>query len=86
MVATTSRTLASLVIAIVGAEYVLRWLPQGTHHWSKLVKPVEVTAGLGEQFSLVHRTGVRANPVDRSVHYTGNSGFNYMPHLQKAPV
>lgn len=80
-----NRTLAAFVIAIVAVEYVLRWLPQGAHHWCKIVKPVEVTAGLGEQFSLVHRTGVRVNPLDRSLRYTGYEGVNYMLLLQKSP-
>ncbi len=86
VVATINRTLAAFVIAIVGAEYVLRWLPQGTHHWRKFVKPNEVSAGLGDRFDLVHRTGVRVNPLDRSFHYTGYEGVNYMLLLQKAPV
>ena len=77
MVATINRTWAALVIAIFGAEYVLGWLPKGTHHWRKLVKPAEVTAGLGDRFDLVHRTGVRINPFDRSLHYTGFMGVNY---------
>jgi 2-polyprenyl-6-hydroxyphenyl methylase/3-demethylubiquinone-9 3-methyltransferase len=84
VVATINRTLAALVIAIVGAEYVLGWLPKGTHHWRKLVKPAEVTAGLGEAFALVHRTGVRVNPFDRSFHYTRYLGVNYMLVLRKA--
>jgi hypothetical protein len=45
----------------------------------------EVVAGLGDQFRLVHRTGVRVNPLDRSFHYTGYEGVNYMLLLQKDP-
>jgi len=84
VVATINRSLAALVIAIFGAEYVLRWLPKGTHHWRKLVKPAEVMAGLGDEFELMHRTGVRVNPLDRSFHYTGYLGVNYMLLLRKA--
>ena len=40
--ATLNRTLTSYVKAIVGAEYILRWLPIGTHDWSKFVKPEEL--------------------------------------------
>ena len=41
-VATINKTLKSFVLAIVGAEYVLRWLPIGTHDWEKFVKPEEL--------------------------------------------
>jgi 2-polyprenyl-6-hydroxyphenyl methylase / 3-demethylubiquinone-9 3-methyltransferase len=41
-VASINRTIAAFLIAIVGAEYVLRWLPKGTHHYRKLVRPDEV--------------------------------------------
>ncbi|MBL8642732.1 MAG: bifunctional 2-polyprenyl-6-hydroxyphenol methylase/3-demethylubiquinol 3-O-methyltransferase UbiG [Rhodospirillaceae bacterium] len=44
--ATLNRTLKSLALAKVGAEYVLRWLPPGTHDWRKFVKPSELAAGL----------------------------------------
>jgi 2-polyprenyl-6-hydroxyphenyl methylase/3-demethylubiquinone-9 3-methyltransferase len=84
-VATINRTLAALVIAIFGAEYVLRWLPKGTHHWRKLVKPAEVLAGLGDAFTLVHRTGVRVNPIDRRFHFTPYLGVNYLLLVQKQP-
>jgi 2-polyprenyl-6-hydroxyphenyl methylase/3-demethylubiquinone-9 3-methyltransferase len=84
VVATINRTLTALVIAIFGAEYVLRWLPKGTHSYTKLVKPAEVTNALGDGFEVLHRTGVRVNPLDRSFHYTGFMGVNYMLLLQKA--
>ena len=83
VVATINRTLAALVIAIIGAEYVLGWMPKGTHHWRKLVKPSEVTAALGDGFELQHRTGVRINPFDRSFHFTRYLGVNYMMVLRK---
>ncbi len=43
LLATLNRTLKSFALAIVGAEYVLRWLPPGTHTWSKFVTPKELT-------------------------------------------
>ncbi len=84
VVATINRTLAALIIAILGAEYVLRWLPRGTHRWRKLVKPAEVTRGLGPSFTLVHSTGVRINPFNRRFHHTPYLGVNYMLVLRKA--
>ena len=44
--ATLNRTLKSFALAIVGAEYVLRWLPRGTHQWDKFVTPNELEAAL----------------------------------------
>jgi 2-polyprenyl-6-hydroxyphenyl methylase/3-demethylubiquinone-9 3-methyltransferase len=44
--ATLNRTIKSFALAIVGAEYVLRWLPRGTHRWDKFVRPEELQAGL----------------------------------------
>ncbi len=46
IVATLNRTLKSFALAIVGAEYVLRWLPRGTHQWDKFVTPNELEAAL----------------------------------------
>ena len=45
---TINRTPQAFLFAILGAEYVLRWLPRGTHHWSKFVRPSELAAGLRE--------------------------------------
>jgi 2-polyprenyl-6-hydroxyphenyl methylase/3-demethylubiquinone-9 3-methyltransferase len=84
VVATINRTLAALLVAIFGAEYVLRWLPKGTHHYRKLVRPEEVTSGLGPELRVLDRTGVRVNPLDRSFHYTRFLGVNYMMVLRKA--
>ena len=42
-VATLNKTLKSYVFAIVGAEYIMRWLPIGTHEWEKFVKPADLT-------------------------------------------
>lgn len=83
-VATINRTPIAFLVAILGAEYVLGWLPKGTHHYRKLVKPAEVRGGLGPGFELRHQTGVRVNPFDRSLHFTGFMGVNYMLLLQKA--
>lgn len=83
VVATINRTLAAWLIAIFGAEYVLGWMPKGTHHWRKLVKPDEITGALGDEFRLVDRTGVRINPIDRSFHFSRYMGVNYMMVLKK---
>lgn len=78
-IATINRTLYSAVTAILGAEYILGWLPKGTHQWQKFVKPAEVTNILAEEdFSLIEQTGVSVNPVKRSMSLTSYLGGNYM--------
>ncbi len=46
LLSTLNRTVKSFAMAIVGAEYVLRWLPRGTHQWNKFVKPAELKSAL----------------------------------------
>lgn len=84
LVATINRTLAAAVIAIFGAEYVLGWLPKGTHHYRKLVRPAEVLAGVGPGLRELHRTGVRVNPFNRAFSYTPWVGVNYMLLLERS--
>jgi 2-polyprenyl-6-hydroxyphenyl methylase/3-demethylubiquinone-9 3-methyltransferase len=83
VVATINRTPIAWLTAIVGAEQILRWLPKGTHHYRKLVRPGEVIAGLGSDFQVVDRTGVRVNPFNRAFSYTAFEGVNYMMVLQR---
>jgi len=83
VVASINRTPAAWVMAILGAERILRWLPRGTHHYRKLVRPVEVTDGLGGDYRLVHETGVRVNPFNRVFSYTRWKGVNYMMVWQR---
>lgn len=83
-VATLNRTLAGLVIGILGAEYVMRLLPIGTHQWARFVKPAELAdhlerGGLG----VVERTGVRVNPFSRKMALTRWLGVNYMVHARR---
>ena len=54
-VATINRTLKALGLAIIGAEYVLRWLPRGTHQFGKLVRPEELEKALGADRPDDHR-------------------------------
>ena len=50
-VATLNKTLKSYLFAIVGAEYILRWLPIGTHEWNKFVKPSELIKSVQKKFN-----------------------------------
>ncbi|KAA6183031.1 bifunctional 2-polyprenyl-6-hydroxyphenol methylase/3-demethylubiquinol 3-O-methyltransferase UbiG [Thiohalocapsa marina] len=83
ILATINRTPLAWLMAIVGAERVLRWLPKGTHQYRKLVRPAEVTAALGPAFTERHRTGVRVNPFNRAFSYSRSMAVNYMLVLQR---
>lgn len=62
---TINRTPKAWALAIVGAEYVLRWLPRGTHDWKKFLKPSELTGHLrGCGIRVLHMTGMVMNPLN----------------------
>ncbi len=84
VVATINRSPVAWLSAIIGAEYILRWLPKGTHHYRKLVKPRELREGLGGDFRVIHETGVRVNPLNRHFSLSRYKGINYMMVFQRA--
>jgi len=64
---TLNRTTKSYALAIVGAEYVLRWLPRGTHSWQKFLKPSELCAGLRKEgMHIGQMSGMVFNPFSNS--------------------
>lgn len=64
VVATLNRTLKAFALAIVGAEYVLGWLPKGTHDWKKFVRPAELEAAMrAAGLGLKETAGVAFNPI-----------------------
>jgi 2-polyprenyl-6-hydroxyphenyl methylase/3-demethylubiquinone-9 3-methyltransferase len=84
MVATINRTPQAFALAIVGAEYVLRWLPRGTHSWSKFVRPSEVAAALrpvGMEVKAL--AGMSFNPLSRSWRVGSDLGVNYMAYAAR---
>ena len=84
-VATLNRTLKSFVFAIVGAEYVMRWLPRGTHQWKRFPTPREIEHMLGaDGLAVTARTGVRVNPLTRAFSFTPSLSVNYMLLAQRA--
>ncbi|MBZ6077676.1 bifunctional 2-polyprenyl-6-hydroxyphenol methylase/3-demethylubiquinol 3-O-methyltransferase UbiG [Microvirga puerhi] len=77
--ATLNRTLRSFALAIVGAEYVLGWLPRGTHEWEKFVTPEELAAALdGAGFTVTDQTGVAYNPLTGTWSLSRDMAVNYM--------
>lgn len=78
-VATINRTLKALGLAIIGAEYVLRWLPRGTHRYDRLVRPQELEAALAKAgLSVIDRTGVTYNPLADRWSRSKDMDVNYM--------
>ncbi|KQT85884.1 bifunctional 2-polyprenyl-6-hydroxyphenol methylase/3-demethylubiquinol 3-O-methyltransferase UbiG [Aurantimonas sp. Leaf443] len=78
-VATINRTLKALSLAIVGAEYVLRWLPRGTHTYSKLVRPEEISRPLeADGLTMIDETGVVYHPLADEWRRSRDLDVNYM--------
>ena len=86
-VATINRTLKALGLAIFGAEYVLRWLPRGTHEYSKLVRPDELEKALNAaDMHIIDRTGVSYNPLADRWQRSRDLDVNYMVLAQKSAI
>ena len=75
---TINRNLKSFLLAIVGAEHVLRMVPRGTHDYLKLVRPAELAGWCRKaDLDLLDITGLHFNPLTRSYRLGGNSDVNY---------
>ena len=73
--ATLNRSFTSFLKAIIGAEYILRWLPIGTHDWNKFIKPEELEELLlQEKFSTLNIKGLKFNPFLKN-------GVNHLIYL-----
>jgi 2-polyprenyl-6-hydroxyphenyl methylase/3-demethylubiquinone-9 3-methyltransferase len=84
-VATINRTLKALGLAIVGAEYILRWLPRGTHQYDRLVRPAELESALTKAgMRITDRTGVVYNPLSDRWQRSRDMDVNYMVLAEKA--
>lgn len=83
-VATINRTLKAWGLAIIGAEYVLRWLPRGTHDFKKLVRPEELEAALtATGLTMKDRTGVVYSPFSDRWDRSRDMDVNYMVLVEK---
>lgn len=79
IVATLNRTLKALALAKIGAEYVLRWLPAGTHDWSKFLKPEELRGFLAnEPLAMQGPFGVAYDPLGGRWTRSSDCDINYM--------
>ena len=83
-VATLNKTLKSYLFAIIGAEYVLRWLPIGTHEWEKFVKPKDLEDMLTSHgMKLIKTDGVKFNPILDKWSLSKDTSINYISKYSK---
>jgi 2-polyprenyl-6-hydroxyphenyl methylase/3-demethylubiquinone-9 3-methyltransferase len=83
--ATINRTFTSYIKAIVGAEYILRWLPIGTHDWNKFVIPQELEKKLTDlNFSTIDLSGLSYNPITKEWKKTKDMSVNYIITAKKS--
>ena len=79
VVATLNRTLKSFALAIVGAEYVLGWLPRGTHQWERFITPEELTShAVAAGLDRLDLTGVTYNPLTGTWSRSKDTDVNYV--------
>ena len=84
-VATLNRTAKSFALAIVGAEYILRWLPRGTHRWEKFVTPNELEIAIEQSgLKVVDEIGVVYNLFADRWQLSADTDVNYMMVAEKA--
>ena len=77
--ATLNRSLTSYVKAIIGAEYILRWLPIGTHDWNKFLKPEELENYLNkEKLTTQDISGLKFNPFTKKWKKSKDLSVNYI--------
>ena len=83
-VATLNKTLKSYAFAIIGAEYILKWLPIGTHDWEKFVKPNNLIK-ISERYnlSLKRLDGMKFNILDDSWKVSNDTSINYIAKFKK---
>ena len=78
-IATINKTFKSYVFAIVGAEYILRWLPIGTHQWDKFVSPIQLTDNAKKyKLNLKNISGVTLNLLEDKWKLTNDKSVNYI--------
>jgi 2-polyprenyl-6-hydroxyphenyl methylase/3-demethylubiquinone-9 3-methyltransferase len=77
--ASINKTLKSLALAKIGAEYVLNWIPRGTHDWGKFVAPATLKRALRTHgFQVSKLEGVVFDPITWSWHASRDTDVNYM--------
>jgi 2-polyprenyl-6-hydroxyphenyl methylase/3-demethylubiquinone-9 3-methyltransferase len=85
IVSTLNRNPLAFAVAIIGAEYIARALPRGTHEYLKFIRPSELARwGRHAGLELRDLTGITYNPLTRAFRLSPNTGVNYLAHFTKA--
>lgn len=85
IVATLNRTVKSFALAKVGAEYILRWVPAGTHDWNKFLRPDELRGFLAaEPYAVQGPFGVSFNPLSGKWDRSSDASVNYMMSVARS--
>ena len=83
-IATLNKTLKSYMFAIIGAEYVLKWLPIGTHDWNKFVKPKDlIFKGKKNNLKLITTDGISFNIFKNEWLISNDESVNYISQFKK---
>ena len=83
-VATINKTLKSYLFAIIGAEYILRWLPIGTHEWEKFINPDDLKNILSKfDMTMIKTDGVKFNPILDKWNLSKDTSINYISKFIK---
>ena len=83
-IATLNKTLKSYVFAIIGAEYVLQWLPIGTHDWDKFVKPEDlIKINKDNNLKLEKLDGIKFNLLTDQWSLSSDNSVNYIAKFKK---
>ena len=83
-IATINKTLKSYVFAIIGAEYILQWLPRGTHDWDKFVKPEDlIKISKSNNLRLEKLNGMEFNLLTNEWNITSDNSINYITKFKK---
>jgi 2-polyprenyl-6-hydroxyphenyl methylase/3-demethylubiquinone-9 3-methyltransferase len=84
IVSTLNRNPMSFAVAIVGAEYIARVLPRGTHEYLKFIRPSELARwGRKAGLDLMDLTGISYNPLTRAFRLSSNTDVNYLAHFTR---
>jgi 2-polyprenyl-6-hydroxyphenyl methylase/3-demethylubiquinone-9 3-methyltransferase len=84
IISTLNRKPMAFAVAIIGAEYIARMLPRGTHEYLKFIKPSELARwGRAAGLNLLDLTGITYNPLTRAFRLSANTDINYLAHFQR---
>ena len=85
IVSTLNRKPLAFAVAIIGAEYIARVLPRGTHEYLKFIRPSELARwGREANLNLIDLTGISYNPLTRAFRLSPNTDINYLAHFKRS--